>query len=82
MRIILDFFLTNLVNSMNLGDAGTRIFENDYIAITYGSINVARASQLFKDECFEEICEYSPFKYYGINWIAIATLRIKIWKTN
>jgi biofilm PGA synthesis N-glycosyltransferase PgaC len=78
-----EFLLEKFAGDPRLGVAGTPFVEGtasyDY---RYTSIeHVSGACQLFRRACFEEIGGYVPVPAGGIDWIAVATARMRGWKT-
>ena len=81
----LEFLLGRFKDDSGLGVAGT-IFreEGGYSSATdsfEGQTHVSGQCQLFRRECFEAIGGYVPHKAGGIDWIAVATARMRGWKT-
>jgi glycosyltransferase involved in cell wall biosynthesis len=80
----LEFLLEKFRKIPKLGVAGTPFVEDGYSSVDdsfEGETHVAGGCQLFRRECFEEIGGYIPHKSGGIDWIAVATARMKGWKT-
>jgi glycosyltransferase involved in cell wall biosynthesis len=80
-----EFLLQKFREDPRLGVAGT-IFreEGGYSSATdsfEGQTHVSGQCQLFRRECFLEIGGYFANKAGGIDWIAVATARMKGWKT-
>lgn len=80
-----EFLLKKFRDDSSLGVAGT-IFseEGGYSSGTdsfEGQNHVSGQCQVFRGECFDEIGGYFANKAGGIDWIAVATARMKGWKT-
>ncbi|WP_455378536.1 glycosyltransferase family 2 protein [Petrachloros mirabilis] len=80
-----EFLIGKFQEDSSLGVAGT-IFkeEGGYSSETdsfEGQTHVSGQCQLFRRRCFEEIGGYVPHKAGGIDWIAVATARMRNWKT-
>lgn len=81
----LEFLLSKFKDDATLGVVGT-VFreeggyssENDSFE---GHTHVSGQCQLFRRECFRDIGGYVPHKAGGIDWIAVATARMRGWKT-
>lgn len=81
----LEFLLSKFKDDVTLGVAGT-VFreEGGYSSESdsfEGHTHVSGQCQLFRRECFREIGGYVPHKAGGIDWIAVATARMRGWKT-
>jgi glycosyltransferase involved in cell wall biosynthesis len=78
-----EFLLWKFESDQHLGVAGTPFVEDgkhyDYRVTNIE--HVSGACQLFRRQCFEEIGGYAPIKGGGIDWVAVATARMKGWKT-
>jgi biofilm PGA synthesis N-glycosyltransferase PgaC len=81
----LEFLIGKFAEDPNLGVAGTPFTEDgsyDSARDSFeGQNHVAGGCQLFRRKCFEEIGGYTPNPGGGIDWIAVATARMKGWKT-
>ena len=80
-----EFLLGKFREDPRLGVAGT-VFseEGGYSSATdsfEGQNHVSGQCQVFRRECFDEIGGYFANKAGGIDWIAVATARMKGWKT-
>lgn len=80
-----EFLLNKFKEDPTLGVAGT-IFkeEGGYSSESdsfEGHTHVSGQCQLFRRQCFREIDGYVPHKAGGIDWIAVATARMRGWKT-
>lgn len=80
-----EFLLARFREDPRLGVAGT-VFseEGGYSSATdsfEGQHHVSGQCQMFRRECFEEIGGYFANKAGGIDWIAVATARMKGWRT-
>jgi glycosyltransferase involved in cell wall biosynthesis len=80
-----EFLLGKFREDLRLGVAGT-VFreESGYSSATdsfEGQNHVSGQCQVFRRECFDEIGGYFANKAGGIDWIAVATARMKGWKT-
>jgi poly-beta-1,6-N-acetyl-D-glucosamine synthase len=79
-----EFLMGKFQEDPNLGVAGTIFQEEGYSSgedSFEGQNHVAGGCQLFRRRCFEHIGGYIPNKAGGIDWIAVATARMKGWKT-
>lgn len=79
-----EFLLGKMKQDPRLGVAGTIFREENYSSETdsfEGQTHVAGQCQLFRRGCFEEIGGYCANKAGGIDWIAVASARMKGWKT-
>lgn len=79
-----EFLLGKMKSDPRLGVSGTIFREENYSSATdsfEGQNHVSGQCQLFRRECFEEIGGYCPNKAGGIDWIAVASARMKGWKT-
>jgi len=80
-----EFLLGKFREDPRLGVAGTGFSEEGgYSSATdsfEGQNHVSGGCQVFRRECFEEIGGYFANKAGGIDWIAVATARMKGWKT-
>lgn len=79
-----EFLLDKFGKDPHLGVAGTIFKEDGYSSETEsfeGQSHVSGGCQLFRQKCFEEIGGYTPNKAGGIDWIAVATARMRGWKT-
>lgn len=80
-----EFLLNKFTDDPTLGVAGT-VFreEGGYSSESdsfEGHTHVSGQCQLFRRECFREIGGYVPHKEGGIDWIAVATARMRGWET-
>jgi len=77
------FLLSKFLESPRLGVAGTPFVEgSSHYDYRFTNIeHVSGACQMFRRECFEDIGGYIPIKAGGIDWIAVATARMKGWTT-
>jgi poly-beta-1,6-N-acetyl-D-glucosamine synthase len=78
------FLLERLAADPELGLVGTPFRESLGEVYDYRFVSVEHVSgacQLFRRQCFEEIGGYVPVKGGGIDYIAVATARMKGWKT-
>jgi glycosyltransferase involved in cell wall biosynthesis len=80
-----EFLLAKFREDPRLGVAGT-VFseEGGYGSATdsfEGQNHVSGQCQLFRRQCFDEIGGYFANKAGGVDWIAVATARMKGWKT-
>jgi len=78
------FLLERLAENPALGLVGTPFQEGSAVAYDYRFVNIEHVSgacQLFRRQCFEDIGGYVPVKGGGIDYIAVATARMKGWKT-
>jgi biofilm PGA synthesis N-glycosyltransferase PgaC len=78
------FLLAKLAENPELGLVGTpfqdgpnKTYDFRFVSIEH----VSGACQLFRRQCFEDICGYKPVKGGGIDHIAVLTARMKGWKT-
>jgi len=80
-----EFLLGKFREDPRLGVAGTGFSEEGgYSSATdsfEGQNHVSGGCQVFRRECFEEIGGYFANKAGGIDWVAVATARMKGWKT-
>ena len=80
----LEFLMNKFANDPTLGVAGTPFLENGYDSARdsfEGENHVAGGCQLFRRRCFEDVGGYTPNPAGGIDWIAVATARMKGWRT-
>ena len=80
----LAFLVRRFSEDPALGVAGTIFREKGYSSETdsfEGQKHVTGQCQLFRRKCFEEIGGYVPHRAGGIDWMAVATARMKGWKT-
>jgi glycosyltransferase involved in cell wall biosynthesis len=80
----LEFLLDRFGQDPALGVAGTIFEEEGYSTGTdsfEGETHVAGGCQLFRRRCFEDVGGYIPNKAGGIDWIAVATARMRGWRT-
>lgn len=78
------FLLERLVADPELGLVGTPFREASGDTYDYRFVSIEHVSgacQFFRRECFEDIGGYVPVKGGGIDYIAVATARMKGWKT-
>jgi poly-beta-1,6-N-acetyl-D-glucosamine synthase len=75
--------LTRFTQQPRLGVAGAPFRDaNHRYDYRFTSIeHVSGACQLFRRECFEAIGGYTPVKGGGVDWIAVASARMKGWQT-
>ena len=75
--------LEKFVGMPDLGVAGAPYLEGGvHYDYRFSDINdVAGSCQLFRRACFEDVGGYVPVEDGGIDWIAVATARMKGWKT-
>ena len=79
-----EFLMKEFIKDARLGVAGTVFREHGYNSETdsfEGETHVSGQCQMFRRRCFEEIGGYTPNKAGGIDWMAVATARMKGWKT-
>jgi len=79
-----EFLMQEFLKDPELGVAGTVFREHGYNSETdsfEGETHVSGQCQMFRRECFAEIGGYTPNKAGGIDWMAVATARMKGWKT-
>lgn len=79
-----EFLLKRFSENRSLGVAGTVFREEGYSSETdsfEGNKHVSGQCQLFRRECWEEIGGYTPHRAGGIDWMAVATARMKGWTT-
>jgi glycosyltransferase involved in cell wall biosynthesis len=77
------FLINKFAENPRLGVGGTP-FREDHCQYDYRFTSIEHVSgacQLFRRECFEEIGGYQPIKEGGIDWVAVATARMKNWYT-
>jgi glycosyltransferase involved in cell wall biosynthesis len=81
----LAFLLARFEADPTLGVAGTAFREEDGYSSDQdsfeGQTHVSGQCQLFRRQCFSDIGGYVPNKAGGIDWMAVATARMKGWKT-
>jgi glycosyltransferase involved in cell wall biosynthesis len=79
-----EFLLRRFSEDPGLGVAGTIFEENGYstgIDSFEGQTHVAGGCQVFRRRCFEDVGGYVPNKAGGIDWIAVTTARMMLWRT-
>jgi glycosyltransferase involved in cell wall biosynthesis len=81
----LEFLMCKFSEDPILGVAGTPFAEDggyDTAKDSFeGENHVAGGCQLFRYQCFQEIGGFVPNPAGGVDWIAVATARMKGWKT-
>ena len=80
----LEFLMRKFFEDPKLGVSGTPFVENGYDSARdsfEGENHVAGGCQLFRRRCFEDVGGYTPNPAGGIDWIAVATARMKGWRT-
>jgi len=77
------FLLQKLAEDPKLGLVGTPFIDsNRTYDYRFTSIeHVSGACQLFRRQCFEDICGYMPVEGGGVDHVAVITARMKGWKT-
>jgi glycosyltransferase involved in cell wall biosynthesis len=79
-----EFLIGKFCEMPQLGVAGTVFHEDGYdssINSFEGEKHVSGQCQLFRRKCFDEIGCYTPHAAGGVDWIAVATARMKGWTT-
>jgi biofilm PGA synthesis N-glycosyltransferase PgaC len=79
-----EFLIGKFAIDSTLGVAGTVFREDGYSSETdsfEGYKHVSGQCQLFRRECWDDIGGYIPHRAGGIDWMAVATARMKGWKT-
>lgn len=83
-RDYFEFLVRKFSADPTLGVAGTVFKEEGYSSETdsfEGRNHVAGGCQLFRKQCWEQIGGYIRHRSGGIDWMAVATARMKGWKT-
>jgi biofilm PGA synthesis N-glycosyltransferase PgaC len=78
------YLLRKLAEDRTLGLVGTPFKEGTNPTYDYRFVSIEHVSgacQLFRRECFEQICGYVPVKGGCIDHIAVISARMKGWKT-
>jgi len=78
------FLLAKLDSDPRLGLVGTPFREPSGESYDYRFVNIEHVSgacQVFRRECFQDICGYQPIKGGSIDHVAVITARMKGWKT-
>jgi len=81
----LEFLAGKFGGDPSLGVAGTVFREEGYSSETdsfEGHKHVPGQCQLFRRKCWAEIGGYTAHRAGGVDWMAVATARMKGWKTN
>lgn len=79
-----EFLARKFSEDPSLGVAGTIFKEDGYSSETdsfEGHKHVSGQCQLFRKQCWDDIGGYVPHRAGGIDWMAVATARMKGWKT-
>lgn len=78
------YLLGRLLENPRLGMVGTPFQDGPNPIYDYRFVSVEHVSgacQVFRRQCFEEICGYRPIKGGGIDYLAVVTARMKGWQT-
>ena len=79
-----EFLLSKFSEKPRLGVAGTIFTETGYSSEKdsfAGRSHVSGPCQLFRRRCWEDIGGYLPHRAGGVDWMAVATARMKGWET-